>query len=273
MPLKNRGSIGKSAIFVSMRFRITLLFLAITFVSFGQKFRFNSGVGSSLISWHEQQMTLDFAAEISFQHPEKNHKTFISLKTMGNLTGTVIDRNTYTFIEPPINNYNQPIQPTDVLQSSYRGGEAEAGLVWNTMNNNKKIHLTPVLSLYSRSLARKISSMRSEYIEEEKYSLHGISGGMGLVIPGKTTVQIQAQVFEPLYEEVTLYGRYVGVPFQSLVSDKHLNFKAKIQVVKGKFGWTLNLETLNLGGAENPKSKSIKASQAIIPSTLLTYFF
>ena len=49
--------------------------------------------------------------------------------------------------------------------------------------------------------------------------------------------------------------------------------KAKIQVVKGKFGWTLNLETLNLGGAENPKSKSIKASQAIIPSTLLTYFF
>jgi hypothetical protein len=100
-----------------------------------------------------------------------------------------------------------------------------------------------------------------------------MSGGLGLVIPGKTTIHIQAQVFEPLYEEVTLYGRYVGVPYQSLVSDKHLNFKAKIQVIKGKFGWTLNLETLNLGGAENQKSKSTKASQAIIPSTLFTYFF
>ncbi|MHA8079208.1 hypothetical protein [Aquirufa antheringensis] len=256
-----------------MRFRISLVFLVITFVSFGQKFRFNSSVGTSLISWHEQQMTLDFAAEISFQNPEKNHKTFIALKTMGNLTGSAIDRSNYTFIEPPMNNFNQPIQPNEVLQAGYRGGEAEAGVIWNTHKNKKQVHLTPLLSFYSRSLARKISSLRSEYIEEEKYSLHGVSGGLGLVIPGKTSVHIQAQVFEPLYEEVTLYGRYVGVPFQSLVSDKHLNFKAKIQVVKGNFGWTLNLETLNLGGAENPKSKSIKASQAIIPSTLLTYFF
>lgn len=256
-----------------MRFRIIFFFLAITFVSFGQKFRFNSGVGTSLISWHEQQMTLDFAAEISFQNPTKNHKTFIALKTMGNLTGTAIDRNAYTFIEPPMNNYNQPIQPNEVLQAGYRGGEAEAGLMWNTNKRKKNVHLTPILSFYSRSLARKISSLRSEYIEEEKYSLHGISGGLGLHIPGKTSVHIQAQVFEPLYEEVTLYGRYVGVPYQSLVSDKHLNFKAKIQVVKDNFGWTLHLESLNLGGAENPKSKSIKASQAIIPSALLTYFF
>lgn len=256
-----------------MRFRISLVFLVITFVSFGQKFRFNSSVGTSLISWHEQQMTLDFAAEITFQNPEKNHKTFIALKTMGNLTGSAIDRSNYTFIEPPMNNFNQPIQPNEVLQSSYRGGEAEVGLLWNTNKRKTTVHLTPILSLYSKSIARKISSLRSEYIEEEKYSLHGVSGGLGLVIPGKTSVHIQAQVFEPLYEEVTLYGRYVGVPFQSLVSDKHLNFKAKIQVVKGNFGWTLNLETLNLGGAENPKSKSIKASQAIIPSTLFTYFF
>ena len=256
-----------------MRFRLVLLFFTITFVGFGQKFRFNSGVGSSLVSWHEQQMTLDFGAEITFQNPEKNRKTFISLKTMGNLTGTAIDRSTYTFIEPPINNYNQPIQPNEVLQAGYRGGEAEVGLVWNTHKSKKLIHLTPLLSFYSRSIARKISSMRSEYIEEEKYSLHGLSGGVGLIIPGKTTVNIQAQVFEPFYEEVTLYGRYVGVPYQSLVSDKLLNFKAKIQLAKGNFGWAFNLESLNLGGAENPKSKSIIASQAIIPSTLLTYFF
>lgn len=256
-----------------MRFRLLLLFLVITFVGFGQKFRFNSSVGTSLVSWHEQQMTLDFAAEISFQNPEKNHKTFIALKTMGNLTGTAIDRQTYTFIEPPMNNFNQPIQPNEVLQAGYRGGEAEAGVIWNTHKNKKQVHLTPLLSFYSRSLARKISSLRSEYIEEEKYSLHGISAGAGLIIPGKTAVTIQAQVFEPLYEEVTLYGRYVGVPYQSLVSEKLLNFKAKIQLSKGNFGWAINVESLNLGGAENPNSKSIKASQAIIPSTLLTYFF
>jgi hypothetical protein len=65
----------------------------------------------------------------------------------------------------------------------------------------------------------------------------------------------------------------MGIPYQSLVSNKPLNFKAKIQISKGNYGWTLNLESLNLGDAENPKSKSIEASQAIIPSTLVTYFF
>lgn len=255
-----------------MRFRTILLFLAISYLSFGQKFRFNSSVGTSYISWYEKQMTMDLAVEISFQNPEKNHKKFIALKTMGNISGTSIDRGRYTFIEPPINNFNQPIQPTDILQSRYRGAEAEAGLIWNT-KSYKAIRYTPILSLYSRSLARKISSLKSEYIEEEKYSLHGISGGMGLVFPGKTTIHLQAQVFQPLYDQVILYGRYIGIPYESLVSDKPLNFKAKIQLSKGNFGWTLNLESLNLGGAENPKSKSIEASQAIIPSTLFTYFF
>ena len=273
MPLKNRGSIGKSPIFVAMRFRISLVFLVITFVSFGQKFRFNSSVGTSLISWHEQQMTLDFAAEITFQNPEKSRKTFIALKTMGNLTGTAIDRQTYTFIEPPINNFNEPILMNEVLQAGYRGGAAEVGLMWNTHKRNTNVHLTPILSLYSRSLARKISSLRSEYIEEEKYSLHGISCGAGLVIPGKTAVSIQAQVFEPLYEEVTLYGRYVGVPYQSLVSDKNPNFKVEVDFNGEKFGLKFTCEFLNLGGAENKNSKSIQASSAIIPSTLLTYFF
>lgn len=256
-----------------MRFRFILLFLAISLISFGQKFRLNSSVGTSFISWHEQQMTMDLAVAISFQNPEKNHKKFIALKTMGNISGTSIDRSTYSFIEPPINNYNQPIQASEVLQAGYRGAEAEAGVIWNTQKNKKQVHLTPVLSFYSRTLARKISSLKSEYIEEEKYSLHGISAGMGLVIPGKTAVHLQAQVFQPLYDQVTLYGRYMGIPYQSLVSNKPLNFKAKIQISKGNYGWTLNLESLNLGDAENPKSKSIEASQAIIPSTLFTYFF
>lgn len=256
-----------------MRISFVFLFLLISSAIFGQKFRFNSSIGTSLVSWHEQQMTFDFGAEISFQNPEKNRKTFIALKTMGNVTGTAIDRNSYTFIEPPMNNNNQPIKPNEILQAEYRGGEAEVGLIWNTNKSKKHIHLTPMLSFYSRSIARKISSIKSEYIEEEKYSLHGISGGVGLVIPGKTTIHMQAQVFEPLYEEVTLYGRYVGVPYQSLVSEKRPNFKAKIQLVSGKFGWTFNLESINLGSAENSKSKSITASQVIIPSVLITYFF
>ena len=71
-----------STIFVAMRFRISLLFLAIAFGSFGQKFRFNSSIGASHFSWHENQTTLDLAAEISFQNPNKNHRTFFAFKTM-----------------------------------------------------------------------------------------------------------------------------------------------------------------------------------------------
>ena len=85
MPAKNRVSIGKFPIFVTMRFRLTLLFLAISCAIFGQKFRFNSGIGTSLISWHESQPTLDLAAGITFQNPGKKHKIFVELKTIGNI--------------------------------------------------------------------------------------------------------------------------------------------------------------------------------------------
>ena len=90
--------------------------------------------------------------------------------------------------------------------------------------------------------------------EEEKYSLHGISAGIGLYIPGKTNVLLQAKVFDPLYREVTLYGRYIGVPFQSLITENDLSYKAKIDITRGKFGFGINLEILNLGAVENPKS-------------------
>jgi hypothetical protein len=256
-----------------MRFRISLLFLAITFVSFGQKIRFNSSIGASHFSWYENQTTLDLAAEITYQHPNKNHRTFFAFKTMGNLMGSPIDRSNYQFIEPPMNSGNQPLSPTEALNSTYRGGEAEIGMQWNTSAKLHTTRLMPSLSLYSKSIGRKISSSKAEYIEEEKYSLHGISAGIGLYIPGKTNVLIQAKIFDPLYREVTLYGRYIGVPFQSLISENSLNYKAKIELTRGKFGFGFNLEILNLGGSDNPKSKSIPASQAIIPSTLFTYFF
>jgi len=253
-----------------MRLLGILFFLFISIGVFGQKFRFNSSIWSSLISWHESQATLDLAAGISFQNPGKKHKFFVELKTMGNISGSPINRSQYVFIEPPINPRNQPIPPTEELLAQYRGGQAEAGISWTSKH---KISIIPSLSIYSKSIARKINSSKSEYVEEEKYSLHGISAGIGVLIPGKTSVSLQAKIFEPLYEEVTLYGRYVGVPFQSLVSDKHPNYKLRADINRGHFGLAFNVEVLNLGGAENPNSKSIQASQAIIPSTLLTYFF
>ena len=256
-----------------MRFRLVLLFIAITFVSFGQKFRFNSSIGASHFSWHENQVTLDLAAEISFQNPEKNHRTFIIMKTLGNIMNSPIDRSKYQFIEPPMNNGNQPLSATEPLNSTYRGGEAEIGLQWNTSPKLHQARWMPSLSIYSKSIGRKISSAKAEYIEEEKYSLHGISAGIGYYMPGKTNVFIQAKVFDPLYREVTLYGRYIGVPFQSLISENNLNYKVKIDFNRGKFGFGFNIEVLNLGAVDNPNSKSIPASQAIIPSTLFTYFF
>jgi hypothetical protein len=94
-----------------------------------------------------------------------------------------------------------------------------------------------------------------------------------VLVPGKASLSLQVKVFEPFFEEVTLYGRYVGVPYQRLVSEKVPNYKAKLDIVNGKFGLGLEVEILNLGGADNANSKSIQTSQALIPSTLLTYFF
>ena len=221
-----------------MRFLGILSFLLISIGVFGQKFRFNSSIGSSLISWHESQSTLDLAAGISFQNPDKKHKIFVELKTIGNISGSPINRSQYVFIEPPVNPRNQPISPTEELLAQYRGGQAEAGISWTSKH---KISFIPSLSFYSKSIARKISSARSEYIEEEKYSLHGISAGLGVFIPGKTSVSLQVKIFEPLYEEVTLYGRYVGVPYQSLVSDKIPNYKLRADVnhVLFEFDFTL----------------------------------
>jgi hypothetical protein len=273
LPSKNKVSIGKKAIFVSMRVSLLAFFLFSSVVVWGQKFRFNSGVGTSVISWYENQATIDFSANLSFQNPTKNHKIFVDLKTMGNISGSPINKSKHAFIEPPINPYNEPFPATEELLAHYRGGQAEVGIMWNKRNKRNKFSLLPSLSLYSRSIARKISSTRSEYIEEEKYALHGISAGMGLQFSGKTTTKIQAKVFEPFYEEVTLYGRYVGVPFQSLVSEKLPNYKFEVEFTRQKFGVKFTCEVLNLGGADNKNSKSIQASNAIIPSTLLTYFF
>lgn len=254
-----------------MKFRFICLFLAISSSLLGQKIRFNSSIGTSFISWHEQQMTVDFGAQISYQKPTKNRKYFIALRSLGNVATSAMDRSKYTFIETPLQ--SQPLLESELLNSSMRGGEAEAGVVWNTNPKKKNIHLTPVISFFSRSIARRISNARSEYLEEEKYRLHGLSAGVGMIIPGKTSLGLQAQVIQPFSAEASLFGRYIGVPVQTLSPEKPLNYRIKMQVSRGNLGLAIHVDVVNLGAAENSNAKPIIASQAVIPSSLFTYFF
>lgn len=251
-----------------MRISIALLFLLVSPGIFGQKFRLNTSIGSSVILWHENQNTVDLGAELSFQKPQQNHKIFAALKAMGNIYGSSVNRSHYT----PFNKGLQ-IGLTEELEAQYRGGQAEGGIIWNTPHTSNSIRLSPSLSYYSKSIARKINSISSVYIEEEKYSLHGISAGMGLLIPGKTNLSIQVKIMEPFYEKITFYGENAGVPHKTKVSGKAPNYMFKVDISRKTYGLGMTLEILNFGAANNPKSKSISASQAIIPSTLLTYFF
>ncbi len=96
---------------------------------------------------------------------------------------------------------------------------------------------------------------------------------MGLLIPGKTNLSIQIKIMEPFYENITFYGENAGVPHKTKVSGKAPNYMFKVDISGKTYGLGMTLEILNFGAANNPKSKSISASQAIIPSTLLTYYF
>jgi hypothetical protein len=252
-----------------MRVSIALLFLLVSTGIFGQKFRLNTSIGSSVILWHENQNTVDLGAELSFQKPQQKHKFFAALKTMGNIYGSSVNRSHYT----PFNKEIPQIGLTEELQAYYRGGQAEGGIIWNTQETSNSPKLSPSLSYYSKSIARKISSSTSGYIEEEKYSLHGISAGLGLLIPGKTKLRIQVKVMEPFYEKITFYGENAEIPYKTRVSGKAPNYMLKLDINRKTYGLGMALEILNFGAADNPKSKSISASQAIIPSTLLTYFF
>ena len=253
-----------------MRVLMLLLFsLIVSLNGYAQKFRFASSIGTSIIQWHEKQTTIDLGAQLIFQKPGQKHFYFAKLKTIGNIESSEIDRSRYTFVEPPMMNNNKPLSPTEPLSSLYRGGQAEIG-----MQLPLKKGLSTILSIYSKSLARKITSERTQYIEEEKYSLHGISLGLNYEQKIKqSTINFQALAFEPLYRDVTLYGRYIGVPYTSMTSDNTICYKVGIDLRVKKFGIAIKYEGLNFGAANNPKSKSIESSQAQIFSSLLTYYF
>lgn len=253
-----------------MRITLSLFtFLLISLTSFGQKIRFASSIGTSFISWHEKQSTIDFGAQISYQNPGKKHLFYVKLKTLGNVTTSPVNRANYTFVEPPTMPNNMPLTATEPLSALYRGGQAEVGFQWPM-----KSGFSPILAIYSKSLARKITSNQTQYIEEEKYSLHGISVGLNYEWKLKeSTINLQGQVFEPLYRDVTLYGRYIGVPYSSLTTDNSINYKSRLDIHYKKYGVAFNYEILNFGSANNPNSKSIESSQAQLISTFFTYYF
>jgi len=252
--------------------KITLSLFTLLLISlsgFGQKIRFASSIGTSLINWHEQQATIDFGAQITYHKPGKKRFFYVKLKTLGNVTSSAVNRQNFTFVEPPIMQNNMPLSATEPLSSLYRGGQAEIGFHWQS-----KSGFSPILAIYSKSLARKITSNQSQYIEEEKYSLHGISVGLNYEWKCKeSTINLQGQIFEPIYRDVTLYGRYIGVPYSSLTSDNSLSYKSQLDYHIKKYGIAINYEILNFGSANNPNSKSIASSQAQLISTLFTYYF
>lgn len=253
-----------------MRITLILSFVLLTSSTiFGQKIRFASSIGTSIINWYENQPTLDLGAQILIQNPGKNHLFFVKLKTLGNIEASPVDRTGFTFVEPPLMANNTPLSPTEPLSALYRGGQAEVGFQWFL-----KSKLTPILAIYSKSLARKITSNKTEYIEEEKYALHGISLGLNYEWKVKdATINLQGQIFEPIYRDITLYGRYIGVPYSTLPADNSINYKSRLDIHIKKFGIALNYEILNFGAANNPKSKSLDASQARLLSTFFTYYF
>jgi len=257
-----------------MKYVKNLLFLLILF-SFqraqAQLFRLEAGIGATQISWLENEATADLNVQLSIQKKQSKRKFFVSLKAYGNIQRSSVDRTKYTFIEPRNTNSNT-LNPNEDLFSSYRGSEAEVGFIWN-QKTTKIPTFYPILSLYSKSIARKISSNNSHYIEEEKYSLHGINAGIGVIIPGKIETIFQGQIFEPIFRDVTLYGNYVGVPYSSTNSDNDLCYKGKIGFKKAKIGALITYEILNLGASENKNSKSILASQANSLSFSLLYEF
>jgi hypothetical protein len=257
-----------------MRYVKNLIFLLILFsgpLAEAQLFRLEAGLGATQISWLESQSTADLNVQLSIQKKQSKRKFFVALKAFGNLHRSDVDRSKYSFIEPR-NTNSTPISSTEELFSNYRGSEAEVGFLWN-QNTSILPHFYPILSLYSKSIARKISSKNSNYIEEEKYRLHGINVGIGLIIPGKIVTTIQGQIFEPIMRDITLYGNYVGVPYSSTKFTNDFCYKGKIGFKKAKVGALLTYEILNLGAAENKNSKSILATQANNLSFSLQYEF
>lgn len=247
----------------------TILILWIPSIFFGQKFKLETGIGVSQIAWYEHQPTFDFRTKITFQKPQSSKLFYLQLNTLGNISNSMVDKSTYVFIVPE--NYSNNLDGN--IYAAYRGGMAELGVQFNQKLGKNKPYLYPIVSLYSKSIARKISANKTEYVEEEKTSLHGITGGLGLQIPGNAPISLEGQLFQPILGNITLFGRYIGIPYEISNPKNDLCYRIKLNIKYRKFGLSFVYELLNLGGANNNKSKSIQPSQADFASTYLSYYF
>ena len=243
-----------------MKYVKNLLFLYILFsgsIAKAQLFRLEAGLGATQISWLESQATTDLNVQLSIQKKQLKHKFFVALKAFGNTHRSNVDRSKYTFIEPR-NSNSSTISPNEELYSNYRGSEAEVGFLWNQKTSILP-HFYPILSLYSKSIARKISSKNSNYIEEEKYALHGVNAGLAYKAQWKeTSVELNGQIFVPLYQRITLYGELVGVPNSTMTASNSPSYQTDLHLRYKRVGLTLSYEIVNFGSPQGQSSKSIK---------------
>jgi hypothetical protein len=252
---------------MAKRMNRTICIFAFLFLSlhgFSQKFRLGTSIGTSHILWHENQMTLDLGGQLTFQLPAKKYQIFAELKALGNINDSPANPNLI------LNATNSTKLPTmQMLQTSYRGGQAEAGMRWNTSSG-----FTPSISMYSKSIARKITTSQSEYIEEQKYALHGLNAGLAYKVKWKqTSFELYGQIFAPLYQRITLYGQIIGEALTKMTTSNSPSYRTGMELRHQKLGLTLTYEQLNLGTPENQKSLSINSSQANILSSLITFYF
>lgn len=253
---------------------ILFLTLLSSFCTLGQKFNLRSGVGMSGVFWHENQATANFSIQLSYQKKTSPIRFYGELKTFGNAFDSKVDPSKYEFIphNSPSSQYPNTLDINN-LSSYYRGGAGEAGVQFHVKKEAKKSYIFPEISLYSISFARKISSEKTQYVEEEKYALHGVSGGAGIQFPGKVKVSLKTKLFVPLFTNFTLYGRYVGVPYETSKQEIDVCYRNAAEFTYKKFNLVVEYDSYHLGKSENLKSKTITDSYNNIFSVFLNYLF
>lgn len=257
--------------------KVIVLFLVfyLGHVLVAQKFHLRSGIGLSTLHWYENELTANFSSQLTYQKPNSSVLFLGELKTFGNLVESKVDPNDYSFIPyQPSTPSSTPPSQLDIndLSSTYRGGSAEFSLQFN-QRKHTKAYLVPEIGIYSISFARKISTEKTQYVEEEKYGLHGFSGGLGLCVPGKVKVLVRSKLFIPVFNNFTLYGRYVGVPYENSNQEINLSYRNSLELTYKKFNWAIDFDIYNLGKSENLKSKTIPASTNSVLSIYLNYLF
>lgn len=250
------------------------LIFPLTNFLFAQKFHLRSGIGINHINWYEQEFTANFSSQLTYQKPGSSLMFVGELKTFGNIAESKVDPSTYVFIPyTPAPGQMPDVLNLDDLSSTYRGGSAELAIRFNQKNKNNSAKLIPELSVYSISFARKISTEKTHYVEEEKYGLHGFTGGLGIMIPGKVNIYAKSKLFVPVFNNFTLYGRYVGVPYENSNQEINVSYRNAVELTYKRFNLEFDYDIYHLGRSENLKSKTIPSSKNTIVSVYLNYLF